>query len=81
MVSKEDFIKVWKDSSRESILNQYYYDYKTLREQYDIWNELKEDISYILEMIEHNKDVIKVTSDEELAIYSLQEKMEKIEEE
>lgn len=43
------------------------------------WNELKEDITHILEMIEHNKDIIKVTSDEELAIYSLQEKMQEIE--
>lgn len=42
MVSKEDFMKVWKDSSRKNILNQFYYDYKTLREQYDNWNELKE---------------------------------------
>lgn len=41
--------------------------------------ELKEDITHILEVIEHNKDVIKVTSDEELAIYSLQEKMQEIE--
>lgn len=43
------------------------------------WKELIEDISYILEMIEHNKDVIKITSDEELAIYDLQNKMQEIE--
>lgn len=42
MVSKEDFVKVWKDSSRESILNQFYYEYKTLQEEYNNWNELKE---------------------------------------
>lgn len=41
MISKEEFMKVWKDSSRESILNQFYYDYKTLREVYDIWSEFK----------------------------------------
>lgn len=41
MVSKEDFLKVWKDTSRENILNQFYYEHKTLREQYDNWNELK----------------------------------------
>ena len=45
----------------------------------DNWNELMEDIPHILEMIEHNKDVIKVTSDEELAIYSLQNKMRELE--
>lgn len=43
------------------------------------WNELMEDIPHILEMVEHNKDVIKVTSDEELAIYSLQNKMQELE--
>lgn len=41
MVSKEEFMKVWKDTSREGILNQFYYDYKTLREEYEKWNELK----------------------------------------
>ena len=32
MISKEDFNKVWKDSSRESILNQFYYEHNDLRE-------------------------------------------------
>lgn len=41
MISKEDFMKVWKDTSRENILNQFYHDYKTLREEYEKWNELK----------------------------------------
>lgn len=41
IVSKEEFMKVWKDTSREGILNQFYYDYKTLREEYEKWNELK----------------------------------------
>lgn len=40
-MNKEDFLKVWKDTSRENILNQFYYEHKTLREQYDNWNELK----------------------------------------
>lgn len=52
---------------------------KEKQELKDNWNELMEDIPHILEMIEHNKDVIKVTSDEELAIYSLQNKMQEIE--
>lgn len=42
MVSKEDFVEVWKDSSRESILNQFYYEHKLLQEEYNNWNELKE---------------------------------------
>lgn len=54
--------------------------YKELYEkEKENWNELREDISHVLDMIEYNKDVIKVTSDEELAIYSLQDKMQEIE--
>ena len=41
MISKEDFMKVWKDTSRENILNQFYHDYKTLREEYEKWDKLK----------------------------------------
>lgn len=32
MVTKEDFNKVWKDSTREDILNQFYYEHNDLRE-------------------------------------------------
>lgn len=38
-MTKEDFYKVWKDSSREDILNQYYYDYKCLRKWGDDINK------------------------------------------
>lgn len=31
MISKEQFNEVWKDSSRESILNQFYYEHIELR--------------------------------------------------
>lgn len=34
-LTKEDFYWVWKDSDREEILNQYYYDYITLGEAFD----------------------------------------------
>ena len=44
MVSKKDFMKVWKDSSRESILNQFYYEHKILQEEYNNWNELKDSL-------------------------------------
>ena len=64
----------------EQLYDNYYYpllvEFKQLQNN---WNELMEDIPHILEIIEHNKDVIKVTSDEELAIYSLQNKMQELE--
>ena len=34
-MSKEDFIYVWRDSTREDILNQYYYDRKELMDTID----------------------------------------------
>lgn len=49
-MSKEDFLKVWKDTSRENILNQFYYEHKTLREQYDSIEEILSMVS----TIEHN---------------------------
>lgn len=51
MVSKREFLKVWKDTSKENILNQFYYEHKTLREQYDKWvtieKFLKDQIEFI----------------------------------
>ena len=32
MVTKEEFNKVWKDSTKENILNQFYYEHNDLRE-------------------------------------------------
>lgn len=43
MVSKEEFNKVWKDSSRENILNQFYY------EHYELFRIKKEVREYIEE--------------------------------
>lgn len=34
-MTKEDFYKVWKDSTKEDILNQYYYDYDYMVELID----------------------------------------------
>ena len=73
--TKSDYEILYK-LQRES--SQYQTLLKEHQQLQNNWNELKEDISYILEAIEHNKDVIKVTSDEELAIYSLQEKMQEL---
>lgn len=52
-VSKEDFLKVWKDSSREDILNQYYYDYKFTRELCDKVNKAIEYINNHKEPLHH----------------------------
>jgi hypothetical protein len=41
-VNEEDFNKLWKDSTREQILNQYYYDYIELRKVYSIIKEARE---------------------------------------
>ena len=41
MYTKEDFNKVWKDSSREDILNQFYYEHKDMEKFKNIINELK----------------------------------------
>ncbi len=40
-MTKEEFNKLWKDSTREEILNQYYYDYKELQRRDNIINELE----------------------------------------
>lgn len=47
MMNKEDFKKIWKDSTKEEILNQYYYDYKYQR-------KLAEDIMKAIEYIDIN---------------------------
>lgn len=41
MVSKEEFNKVFKDTSREGILNQFYYEHIELRKMIDNFNELE----------------------------------------
>ena len=44
MVSKEEFNKVFKDTSREGILNQFYYEHIELRKMIDNFNELEEEL-------------------------------------
>lgn len=53
MISKKDFNKVWKDSTREGILNQYYYDYIDLIKAYSIIKEAREEIR----ILETNYDI------------------------
>jgi len=45
VISKEDFNKVWKNSTRKAILNQYYYDDIELRKVYSIIKEVREYIT------------------------------------
>lgn len=49
-MTKEEFNKVWKDTSREGILNQFYYDYRYMQ-------KLKEDINKVLEDIKEYKEL------------------------
>jgi chromosome segregation ATPase len=52
-MNKEGFYKVWKDSSREDILNQYYYDRKELQERLNkVQDKLKEKEKYFIQMSE-----------------------------
>lgn len=41
MITKQDFMWVWKDSSKESILNQFYCEHIVLRKEYEKQNKLK----------------------------------------
>ena len=45
MYSKEQFNWVWKDTSREGILNQFYYDHLEMEKYKNIINELDKLIS------------------------------------
>ena len=38
MVTKEDFNKVWKDSTKEDILNQFYYEHIAIRKAIEYIN-------------------------------------------
>lgn len=52
-MTKEGFYKVWKDSGREEILNQYYYDRKELQERLNkLQDKLKEKENYFIQMSE-----------------------------
>lgn len=46
MYSKEQFNWVWKDTSREGILNQFYYDHLEMEKYKNIVNELEEFFIY-----------------------------------
>ena len=47
-MSKEEFYKLWEDSSREDILNQYYYDRKELMDTIDKAKEYIYELTYEL---------------------------------
>lgn len=86
MVSKEDFMKVWKDTSRENILSQFYYEHKTLREEFEKWNKLNKYIEEKIKMIEKTQSKaielkqIKAIGDFNLRLSSYKEIQEKMQE-
>lgn len=44
-MNKDEFYKVWSESPRESILNQYYYDYQYLNKLKQALNEIEKYIN------------------------------------
>ena len=70
MVTKEEFNKVWKDSSRKDILNQFYYEHIAIRKAIEyIENEMpyleepdeeieRIDGSIYMTMKEYDKNII-----------------------
>lgn len=42
MVTKEEFNKVWKDSTKEDILNQFYYEHIAIRKAIEYIKECKD---------------------------------------
>ena len=48
MYSKEQFNWVWKDTSREGILNQFYYDHLEMEKYKNIINELEKEFEWQL---------------------------------
>ena len=41
-MTKEEFNKLWEDSTKEQILNQYYYDYEEMIKSHNIIKEARE---------------------------------------
>ena len=54
MYTKEDFNKVWKDSSREDILNQFYYEHKDMEKFKNIINELEKYLDEQVDYMTHH---------------------------
>ena len=74
MINKEDFNKVWKDSTREEILNQFYYEHCDLRQMLNIIKEVRECINhYAIE----NEDYSKIYNDEEKELLEILDKESK----
>ena len=44
MVTKEEFNKVWKDSTKEDILNQFYYEHIAIRKAIECINKRKNEV-------------------------------------
>lgn len=50
-MTKEEFNNIWKETSRENILNQFYYDYMYMK-------KLKEDINKAIELNKQIKSFV-----------------------
>ena len=50
MITKEQFNSVWKDTSKEGILNQFYYEHIDLMKYISVLDEIRE---YIVNDIQH----------------------------
>ena len=64
---KEDFYKVWKDSSKDSILNQFWYEHRLLNEQYEIINKAIDKLYLYGEILDGNfqKEMLDILGDKE----------------
>ena len=70
MVSKEDFCKVWKDSSRKSILNQFYFEHCDLLEAYQRIDKAIDYIKLVSNKYEYldtieTKELLEILGDKE----------------
>ena len=51
-----DFKKIWKDSDKESILNQFYNEHKELYEVYEVIKEVRKLVKTRTRLIPFNED-------------------------
>lgn len=58
MVSKEDFYKVWKDTSREDILNQFYYEHYELIKYQETVDKVNKVIDNMMEINYELQDIV-----------------------
>lgn len=77
-MTREEFKQIWKDSSKENILNQYYDDYITSRKWADTINKAIEKINDYKIYCKENKGLSEYTDIEIEAIEPILIKIEDI---